>query len=76
MSPDSFNIERINNAEQLTFGIGSHRCLAEHFSVNMATATLSYLFEKYKAIKLVEKQIQYEPVVNVRLPKNILISLA
>lgn len=73
--PDSFDIKRTNNNEHLTFGIGLHRCLAEHFSVNMATAALSYLFEKYKAITLIEKNIMYEPVINVRLPKNMLISL-
>ncbi|MFC0775785.1 cytochrome P450 [Terrimonas alba] len=74
-NPDSFNIERTNNNEHLTFGIGSHGCLAQHFSVNMATAALSYLFEKYNSIKLVEKEIQYEPVINARLPINISISL-
>ena len=73
--PDGFNIERVNNNEHLTFGIGSHRCLAEHFSVNMATGALSYLFEKYRSIKLVEKDILYEPLINARLPKNMRISL-
>lgn len=73
--PDSFNIERTNNNEHLTFGIGTHRCLAEHFPVNMATAALSYLFEKYKTITLIEKNIGYEPVINARVPKKMLISL-
>lgn len=72
--PDNFNIERINNNEHLTFGIGAHRCLAERFSVHMATNALLYLFKQYKTIRLVEKDIQYEPLINARLPKNILIS--
>jgi cytochrome P450 len=74
-NPKIFNIERKNNNEHLTFGIGSHKCLAENFSVNMTTETLAYLFEKYKAIKLAESNIQYEPMINVRLPKNLFISL-
>ena len=73
--PEIFNIERKNNNEQLTFGIGSHKCLAENFSVNMTTETLAYFFEKYKAIKLAEQDIQYEPMINLRLPKNLFISL-
>lgn len=74
-NPEDFNIERTNNAAHLTFGIGSHKCLAEHFSVNMTTETLLYLFKNYKAFQLIEKDIQYEPYINVRLPKNMLTSL-
>jgi cytochrome P450 len=68
-------VKRINNAEHLTFGIGGHMCLARHFSINMATEALSYLFEKYKMVNLADDDIKYEPRINVRLPKNILISL-
>ena len=73
--PGIFNIERKNNNEHLTFGIGPHKCLAENFSVNMTAEVLAYLFEKYRAIKLAEPGIQYEPMINVRLPRNLFISL-
>jgi hypothetical protein len=74
-NPSAFDICRANNSTHLTFGTGMHRCLANHYSVNMATETLAWLFEKYKKITLTETNISYEPLVNVRLPKNIFISL-
>ncbi|WPO79423.1 cytochrome P450 [Flavobacterium sp. KACC 22761] len=70
-----FDIERNNNAENLTFGIGGHRCLAKHFSIHLATEALCFLFENYKKIQLLENNIQYDPMINARLPKNIWISL-
>jgi cytochrome P450 len=73
-NPMNFDIERTNSNEHLTFGIGGHMCLAKHFSINLATEALSYLLDQYKIIKLLENNIQYEPMINARLPKNILIS--
>jgi cytochrome P450 len=71
----SFDIDRINNNENLTFGTGGHMCLAKHFSIHLATETLFYLFDNYQTIKILEKNIQHEPMINVRLPKNIWISI-
>lgn len=76
INPNIFNINRTNNNEHITFGGGSHACLAKYFSVGLAVETLSYFFERYKKIKLLEKNILYEPKINVRLPKRILISLS
>lgn len=70
-----YDIERGNNGEHLTFGIGHHMCVAKHFSVYMATEALSCLFSRYKKITL-QKDIPYEPAVNVRLPKQILLALS
>ncbi|KUJ63818.1 hypothetical protein AR687_01130 [Flavobacteriaceae bacterium CRH] len=70
-----FDIERINNNDNLTFGIGGHMCLAKHFSIHLATEALWFLFEKYKTINLLENNIQHEPMINARLPKNIWISI-
>ncbi|MDR7208883.1 cytochrome P450 [Flavobacterium piscis] len=70
-----FDIERTNNNENLTFGIGGHMCLAKHFSIHLATEALWFLFEEYKTIKVLENNIQYEPMINARLPKNIWISI-
>ncbi|WP_264534969.1 cytochrome P450 [Flavobacterium sp. N1736] len=70
-----FNIERMNNNENLAFGIGGHICLAKYFSINLATEALWYLFDQYKTIRLLEDKIHYEPLINARLPKNIWISI-
>ncbi|MEP6513583.1 MAG: cytochrome P450 [Parafilimonas sp.] len=75
-NPTIFDINRANNSEHLTFGIGPHECLAKYFSVSLATETLSYFLERYKKIRLLEKNIVYEPMINARLPKNIWISLS
>lgn len=75
-SPNIFDIARTNNNEHLTFGLGSHACPAKNFSMTLATEVLSYFFKRYKNIKLLEKNIFYEPTINVRLPKNILISIS
>jgi cytochrome P450 len=72
----TYNIERDNNGEHLTFGAGHHMCVAKQFSVYLATETLFYIFNRYKKVALLEKDIQYEPAVNVRLPKEILIALS
>lgn len=70
-----FDIERNNNAENLTFGIGGHMCLAKHFSIHLATEALWFLFNKFKAVRILENNIQHEPMINARLPKTIWISL-
>jgi len=70
-----FDIERNNNNENLTFGIGGHMCLAKHFSIQLATDALWFLFDKYKSINLLENNIEYEPMINARLTKKIWISL-
>ena len=50
----NFDMERINNAENLTFGIGGHMCLAKYFSINLGTEALFYLANQYKTITLIE----------------------
>jgi cytochrome P450 len=71
-----FDSNRINNDDHLTFGSGTHACLAKHFSAKLATETLWYFLNRYKKIKLLEQEILYEPKINVRLPKRMLISLS
>lgn len=74
-NPFIFDFERSNNHENLTFGIGGHMCLAKHFSINLATEVLWFLFHEYKTITLLENNIKYEPLINARLPKHIWISI-
>ncbi|MFH7018074.1 cytochrome P450 [Flavobacterium sp. FlaQc-47] len=70
-----FNSNRTNNNDNLTFGIGGHQCLAKYFSIQIATEALWYLFENFKNSTLLENNIQYESLINARLPKEIRISI-
>lgn len=70
-----FDMERNNNTENLTFGIGGHMCLAKHFSIILATEAIWFLFHSYKTITLLENNIEYEPMMNARLPKTMHISI-
>jgi cytochrome P450 len=76
VNPAVYDIERPNNNEHLTFGTGIHKCLAEHFSVGMTTEALFYLLDQYGEIQLPEQKIQYEPLINARLPCNLFISFS
>jgi cytochrome P450 len=69
--PEIFNIHRSNNHDHLTFGYGAHSCLAATFSVRLAAETLVHLVHSYKDIRLEEKEIKYEALANVRLPKQL-----
>lgn len=71
----NFDMERNNNNENLTFGIGGHMCLAKYFSIHLATEALWFLFDQFKTITLLENNIQYEQMINARLPKTMWISL-
>lgn len=74
INPMNFDMERKNNHENLTFGTGGHMCLAKYFSIDLATETLYYLLRNYN-IAILENEIEYEPMINARLPKAIWISL-
>lgn len=73
--PGIFDPERMNNNAHLTFGAGGHRCPANRFSIDLAVQCLLYFFGRYKTIQLLRQDISYEPLMHVRLPKNIFISL-
>lgn len=72
--PTTFDIKRDNNNEHLTFGTGGHMCLAKYFSIHLVTEALYYLFTHYK-VSFLKNEIEYEPVINARLPKAIWISI-
>jgi cytochrome P450 len=75
VNPDRFDIDRINNNESLTFGSGRHSCLAKYFSINLVFETLMYFSRAFKDIRLIEEEIQFEPLVNARLVRRMLISI-
>ena len=73
--PDIFDPHRHNNHELLTFGSGSHECIAGHFATHMATEALLYIFRTYPNIRL-HNRPGYEPLINVRIPKEMLVHLS
>lgn len=52
----------------ISYGAGIHTCVAEHFMTDLVAYALQYIFTSYNHVELLEKQIQYEPRINVRLP--------
>lgn len=72
--PHVFDINRSNN-ENLAFGAGGHACLAKHFCIEIAAKVFQLFFSKYPSFKLLETNIRYEPLVNVRIPESLLIQL-
>lgn len=69
-----YDSKRNNNDTLLTFGTGAHACISRHFSINMATDTLAYMKKSYKNISLLSQELDYEPLANARLLKQLLIS--
>ena len=73
-APALFDAGRHNNDEHLTFGFGAHACVAKAFSTRLAAQALSFLFDTYSAVRLVEKKIEYEPLANARVPRHVFIA--
>jgi cytochrome P450 len=73
---NDFDPLRSNNDQHLTFGAGIHDCLARHFMVDFATDVLLYVDKHYEGTEYIMETIQYEPLVNVRLPKTLPIRLS
>ena len=72
--PDQFDPQRSNNGEHLTFGAGIHRCLARYYMVQLVVDTLAYVAEQCPGLMLLTERIEFEPLVNVRLPRSIQIA--
>jgi len=71
-----FTLERKESPQYLTYGTGTHQCLAEHFSIHLTSSVFQYLYSKYDCIELVENEFQYEAKVNVRLPVRIYLRIS
>ncbi|WP_073404425.1 cytochrome P450 [Mucilaginibacter sp. OK098] len=74
--PGKYNPLRSNNDQHLTFGLGGHNCLAKYLTIDMATDVCSYLANKYPAISILQHEFKYEPLLNVRLVKELLTKLS
>ena len=75
-APAAFDVHRSNNHDLLTFGYGPHTCLAATFSIRMTADTLSHLMRSFRNIRLEESQLEFEPLINVRLLRRMMITLS
>jgi cytochrome P450 len=69
--PHTWNVSRHNNSAHLTFGAGPHACLAGNWITKLAAEALFYLSNKFSSIEISKDPVQYEPLVNLRLPRAI-----
>ncbi|PWT74669.1 MAG: hypothetical protein C5B59_10730 [Bacteroidetes bacterium] len=74
-NPDQFDECRSNNTSMISFGSGIHACLAAQFSIQMAAQTIKWLTRRFRQIHIVENKISFEPLYNLRLPKQITLLL-
>lgn len=70
---ETFVPERMERS--LTFGSGIHQCIATNFSISLCSAAIHHFVSKHPGFTIKEAQIQYEPRVNVRLPKAITVKI-
>ncbi len=74
-NPAQFDLTRGNNDQHLTFGLGGHNCLAKHLCIDMAADVCRFLEENYGHIQILQREFTYETQLNVRLVKQLMISL-
>ncbi|HVU98289.1 MAG TPA: cytochrome P450 [Puia sp.] len=74
--PEEFDRHRPNNLSMLTFGHGTHGCIAGMYCTLLAAETMSYLFHTYRKVEVVESQPAYEPLANVLMVKEMHVRLA
>ena len=75
-NPCEFDIMRGNNNEHLTFGLGGHHCLAKYLCVAVAADVCRFLDENYRHIHILQNEFTYEPQLNVRPIKQLVVSLS
>ena len=71
-----FDLTRGNSGQHLTFGTGGHNCLAKYFCIDMAVDVCRFLAENYGQIHILQKEFTYEPQLNVRLVKQLMINIS
>ena len=75
-NPHQFDLMRGNNDLHLTFGLGGHNCLAKHFCIDMAADICMFLAGNFSRIQILQKEFTYEPQLNVRLVKQLMVSFS
>jgi cytochrome P450 len=71
-----FDLARGNSDRHLTFGAGGHNCLAKYFCMDMAVDVCRFLAENYRWINILQKEFTYEPQLNLRLVKQLMVSIS
>jgi len=74
--PEKFDLMRANNDQHLTFGLGGHSCIAKYLSIGIAADTCKFLTNNYQNIRILQKEFSYEPQLNVRLVRQLVVSFA
>ena len=74
--PQQFDMDRDNNGEHLTFGAGIHSCVAKHHVVELTVGAMAHLFTRFPNVALLDETLAYEPVVNARLPKKMMLGFS
>jgi cytochrome P450 len=73
--PEEFDRHRANNRSMLSFGYGIHGCIAGAYCTELAAQTMNYLFHTYRRVELVESPVEYEPLANVLMVKEMHVRL-
>jgi len=71
---ERFDLNRLNADQHLTFGLGGHNCLAKYFCIDMAVEMCRFVKENYGRIEILQDKFEYEPQLNVRLVKQLMVS--
>ncbi|MGH7237089.1 MAG: cytochrome P450 [Candidatus Saccharimonadales bacterium] len=75
-NPGDFDMLRPNNEQHLTFGLGGHNCIARYFNTGMAADVCRFLINNYQNITVLQNEFRYGPKLNVRLIKQLMISIS
>ena len=73
--PEEFDRHRANNRSMLSFGHGIHGCIAGAYCTELAAQAMNYLFHTYRRVELVETPVEYEPLANVLMVKEMHVRL-
>ncbi|HEY4337858.1 MAG TPA: cytochrome P450 [Puia sp.] len=73
--PEEFDRHRANNRSMLSFGHGIHGCIAGAYCTELAAQAMNYLFHTYRTVELVESPVEYEPLANVLMVKEMHVRL-
>lgn len=71
--PERFDLKRPNAGQHLTFGLGGHSCLAKYFCIDMAVDVCRFVKNNYSGIEILQNTFEYEPQLNVRLVKQLMV---
>jgi len=74
--PEEFDRHRANNRSMLSFGHGIHGCIAGAYCIQLAAEAMCHLFHTYRAVELVQPTVEYEPLINVLMIKEMHLRLA